>query len=102
MTPQTGIANFANSGTFVTMASNGYIASPLRVARSGRYELELVASGSVAMYMYPEVDIRVDDRSLGKIQLSTDGWRSYRLPLDLPSGDHEPEAGLHQRLQSRW
>jgi hypothetical protein len=89
MTPQPGVPHFSNAGGFASMACNGYIASPFRVAQAGRYRLEVIASGSAAANVYPEVEVLVDGRSAGTIRLSSPGWRSYALPLDLSLGDHQ-------------
>ena len=89
MTPQPGVPHFSNSGSFASMACNGYIASPLRVARAGQYRLELTASGSPAAGVYPEVEVLVDGHSAGTLRLNTADRRHYALPLELPLGDHE-------------
>lgn len=89
MTPQPGVPHFSNAGTFASMACSGYISSPLRAARAGRYRIDVVASGSSAAGVYPEIGVLVDGRSAGTIHLVASNWRTYSLPMDLQAGDHE-------------
>lgn len=89
MTPQPGVPHFSNTGTFASMACSGYISSPLRAAQSGRYRIDVVATGSSAAGVYPEVDVLVDGRSVGTIHLVASNWRTYSLPMNLQAGDHE-------------
>ena len=89
MTPQENMPYFSNSGSFATLACNGYIATPLRVVRAGHYVAEIVAAGTAVENVYPQVELLIDGHSAGSVQLVTSGWRGYKLPLDLPAGDHE-------------
>ncbi len=89
MTPQPGVPHFSNTGSFASMACNGYIATPLRVASAGRYLMEVVASGSAVGGVYPEVAVLIDGRSAGSLQLRTAAWHSYTLSLELEEGEHE-------------
>jgi hypothetical protein len=89
MTPQPNMPFFSNSGTCASLACSGYIASPVRVATPGTYQLELTAAGTSAAGVFPLVDVLIDGRSVGTIQLTCGDWRPYWISLELPQGDHE-------------
>jgi len=38
--------------------------------------------------IYPLVDVRIDDKKVGQIQLTVGGWRSYPLDIELAEGAH--------------
>ena len=101
MTPQPGMPFFSNAGNHAAMACNGFLETPIEVAASGRYSLELVASGTPAAGVYPLVEVLLDGKSVGQIQLTSGGWRSYYLDLELPQGKHDAATGLRQRLLRR-
>jgi beta-galactosidase len=88
MTPQPGMPHFANAGGFASLACSGYIASRVKVETPGRYLVELVAAGTPAAGVYPEVQLELDGRPLGKVQLTAGTWRSYRMTVELPAGEH--------------
>jgi len=89
MTPQPGMPFFRNRGGQAAMACNGYVKTPIQVAAAGRYTMELVASGTPAAGVYPLVEIALDGKKAGQVQLTSGAWRSYFLDLDLPAGQHE-------------
>ncbi len=88
MTPQPGMRFFTNTGSHAAMACNGFLETPIQIAAATRYTMELVASGTPAAGVYPLVEVSLDGKALGKIQLTTGQWRSYYLDLDLPQGKH--------------
>ena len=71
------------------MACNGYIQTPIQVAAAGRYSTELVASGTPAAGVYPLVEVAIDGKKAGQVQLTSGAWRSYFLDVDLTVGDHQ-------------
>lgn len=89
MTPQPGMPHFSNQGGHAAMACNGYVQTPVQVAAAGRYSMELVASGTPAAGVYPLVEVAIDGKKAGQVQLTSGNWRSYFLDLDLPEGNHE-------------
>jgi hypothetical protein len=89
MTAQPGMPHFSNQSGFAALACNGYVKTPIQVAAAGRYTMELVASGTPALGVYPLVEIAVDGTKLGQVQLTSGAWRSYFLDLSLPAGAHE-------------
>ncbi|MBM4094432.1 MAG: hypothetical protein FJ276_34275, partial [Planctomycetes bacterium] len=79
---------FSNKGSHAAMACNGFIETPIEVAVAGSYGMELVASGSPAAGVYPLVEVVLDDRTIGRVQLTSGGWRSYFVEVALPAGKH--------------
>ena len=89
MTPQPGMGHFRNFGSHVALACNGWVKGPIQVAAAGRYTIELMASGTPAGDVYPLVEVRLDGRKIGQVQLESGNWRPYWLGVDLPEGEHE-------------
>jgi len=89
MTPQPGMPFFSNQGGHAALACNGYVQTPIQVAAAGRYSMELVASGTPAAGVYPLVELAIDGKPVGRVQLTSGAWRSYFLDLDLPAGNHD-------------
>jgi hypothetical protein len=69
--------------------ANGTIRTRIQVAQTAAYTLELVASGTQVEDVYPLVDVQVDGRKVGSLQLTQAGWRAYPLVLELTRGSHE-------------
>ena len=88
MTPQPGMPFFSSLGGRATLGCNGYVETPVQVAAAGRYAMELVASGTPAAGVYPLVEVALDGKKIGQIQLTGGTWRSYGLDVDLPTGNH--------------
>ncbi len=99
MTPQPGMAHFQNRGTTVSLACSGYIAAPVQVAAAGRYTVEILAAGSSAQDVYPLVEVRIDGRAVGQVQLESDGWRTYPLDVELSEGEHRLALAFINDLQ---
>lgn len=89
MTPQPGLPHFRNAGTFVSLACNGWIKTTIQVAAAGRYTVEVVAGGTECEGVYPLVEVRLDGRKVGQVQLTGGSWRPYALGVELPEGEHE-------------
>jgi hypothetical protein len=89
MTPQPQLPNYSTDGSTAYLGSNGSIAATIEVAETNRYVAELFAAGDSSEGICPLVEVRIGDRILAQIQLTTEAWRSYRVDLDLPQGRHE-------------
>lgn len=89
MTPQPGMPHFSNQGSHASLACNGYIQTPIEIATTQRYTMELVAAGSSAAGVYPLVGVAIDGKTIAQVQLTSGNWRSYFVELDLPGGRHE-------------
>ncbi len=89
MTPQAEMNFFHTEGSTAYMGCNGFIKTNVHVAKSQRYSAELVASGDSSEAICPLVEVRVDGNKVAEVQLTAEGWRSYRLEMNLSRGDHE-------------
>jgi hypothetical protein len=88
MTPQPGMPFFSNVGNHAALACNGFLETPIEVAAGGRYSMELMASGTSAAGVYPLVEVALDGKPAGRIQLTSGGWRSYYTDLEIPQGKY--------------
>lgn len=89
MTPQPDMPYFSNAGTSASMACSGFITTPVRVARTGHFTMEVVAAGSIAAGEYPIIAVELDGKKLATVRLTTSEWRAYPLDAELTEGDHE-------------
>jgi hypothetical protein len=89
MTPQPGMPFFSNQGGHAALACNGYVQAPIEVAAAGRYSMELVALGTPAAGVYPLVEVGIDGKKVGQVQLASGASRSYFLDVQLPAGNHD-------------
>ncbi|HPD16363.1 MAG TPA: carbohydrate-binding domain-containing protein [Planctomycetota bacterium] len=89
MSPQPDMGWFRADNTAAHLACNGWIKTPIEVAVAGRYTMELVAGGTPAQGVYPDVEISVDGKKAGEVQLTGGGLRPYPVAIDLPAGKHE-------------
>lgn len=94
MTPQPEMPFFRNLGAHVSLACNGYVKAAVEVAATGRYTMEVTASGTKAAGVYPLVEVRIDGKLLGQVQLISGNWRPYSLPIELAAGTHELSLAL--------
>ena len=89
MTPEAGLKHFHARKQAMSLACNGAVHAPIHVASAGRYRLRLVAGGTPAAGVFPEVEVRVDEEPVGRVQLVSEKWKTYPLSLDLKEGPHE-------------
>jgi hypothetical protein len=89
MTPQPDMKFFSNKGGVAAMNCSGYIKTTIDVATSRQYAIEIVASGTPAQGIYPLVEMQIDGRNVGQVQLTTGGWRAYPITARLEAGRHE-------------
>ena len=89
MVPQPDMKHYDSRGGIAYMGCNGYIKTPVKVAKAGQYTMELVASGDASEGICPLVEVYLGEKKLGAIQLTTEGWRTYVLGIDLEAGAHE-------------
>ena len=88
MTPS-DMPHFHKRGTFVSQGCSGFIHTKIEVAAAGRYTMELVASGTESEEVYPHLNVKLDGKKVGDIQLTSGAWRPYPLAVELPQGTHE-------------
>ena len=89
MKPNPEMKHFSATEGTATLNANGYVASEIEVAESGRYTAELVASGNPCDGEYAIAELRLDGVLAGKAQLTSGNPRSYPLDLSLEKGARE-------------
>ncbi|MCY3018292.1 MAG: hypothetical protein NTW87_04570, partial [Planctomycetota bacterium] len=83
------MVHFSRSAERVCLATSGYVTSKLTFATGAKYTFELVASGTPLNSIYPIVDVQLDGKLMGTIELKSDGWRPYTLDAEVSQGEHE-------------
>jgi len=69
---------------------NGWIKTPIEVAAAGRYTMEVVAGGTPCQGVYPHVEISVDGKKGGEVQLTAADFGPIRR--------HRAARGQHELL----
>jgi len=89
MTPQPDMGWFHADSTAAHFGCSGWVKTPIEVAASGRYTMEVVAGGTPAQGVYPHVEIGIDGKKVGEVQLTSGGLRPYPVAIELAEGKHE-------------
>lgn len=71
------------------LGDRGWIAGKVEGARAGRYQLRLVGRGTPAAGQYPVVEVSVDGKLVGQVEVAGQSTRGYPLSVDLPKGTVE-------------
>ncbi|MFQ6133773.1 MAG: carbohydrate-binding domain-containing protein, partial [Armatimonadota bacterium] len=87
------------------LGSVGSVEGQIRCAKGGDYEMSIVAKGTPAAGEYPLVEVQLDGRDVGSVQLASTGWQGYPLTITLTEGDHTITLSftndLHQPPEDR-
>ncbi|MEW5718845.1 MAG: carbohydrate-binding domain-containing protein, partial [Chloroflexota bacterium] len=86
MTPMPNYRYFAPQGDFVTMVTNGYIETQVRVATAGKYRIGVMARGTPAAGVYPIVAFELNGKVIGQVECKSDGFSLHYVVADLPAG----------------
>jgi len=89
MEPDPKMPHFTRSGGAANLAAGGYIQGRITCLSSGRYVFRLVARGTALDDIYPIVALQVDGAHIADVQLTSAGWRTYPVPVELGEGEHE-------------
>jgi beta-galactosidase len=79
---------FRGSDPLAYVGTNGTVTARVCFAAAGRYELALRVQGTEVDDIYPHLDVLLDGRRVGEMQLRGPGWQVLRLPIDAPAGEH--------------
>ncbi len=71
------------------MGSNGKVSHTVRIAQTGDYRVTFIGKGTPASGVFPIVELAVDDRKLGQVELKSAEFAPHSLTADLPAGQHE-------------
>ncbi|MDD4869136.1 MAG: carbohydrate-binding domain-containing protein [Kiritimatiellae bacterium] len=83
------MSGFGRQSDRLSLACSGYVTTKAVFATSGKYTFELVASGTSLNNIYPIVNVQLDSKPIGTIELKSDGWRPYTLDTEVSKGEHE-------------
>jgi hypothetical protein len=79
---------FRGNDPLAYVGTNGTVTAGVRFAAAGRYELAVRAQGTPVEDVYPHLDVLLDGRRVGEMQLTGPGWQVLRLPFDATAGEH--------------
>ena len=69
--------------------SNGNIKSSVNFPHSTIYDFEIIAKGSVAAGIWPNMELRIDEATKATFTVNKSTWDSYKAQVSVPSGLHE-------------
>jgi len=84
-----GMAHFRRTSRAAYMGSSGWVKG--KCARTGRYTFRIMARGTPVEGIHPRIKVQVDGKSIGTIQLDSNGWKEYPLNVQLEEGTREIE-----------
>jgi len=85
LAPMPNFLYFEVAGGNVAMYTEGYIQGPIRVTRPGRYRIGILAKGTPVGGIYPILQIELNDKVLGEVNL-TGGWEMHYILVELSDG----------------
>jgi hypothetical protein len=88
LVPQADLKSFRARDGLGQLGTNGTAATRLRFARGGRYELTVRARGTELDAIFPHMDVLVNGRRQGALQLQGPEWQQLRMTIDVPAGEH--------------
>lgn len=88
-TPDPQCQWYRREATAAYLGSTGYLTSRIECARAGKYQFRFVAKGTPAVGVYPIIAVEVDGQPVGQVELKSDNWRGYPLPVTLTAGAHD-------------
>lgn len=91
---------FRREGEGVYLGDTGFVQGTIECARAGRYAMKLTARGTPAEGTYPIIAVDLDGQAVGQVELKSDGWRGYTLPVDLAAGRHDLKLSFTNDLFS--
>lgn len=89
MKPQPDIRLFRFDGEEAHFATNGYIEADVIFASSGNYRFEVLARGAPAEGIYPILELRIDGKAVGKVELKGWGWQRRAVTSYVEEGRHK-------------
>jgi len=111
LTPAEGVKLYRARDGIASLPANGRLFFDLEVAREGRYELAVNASGTEAGGEFPNIRVDIGGKPVGDLQLQRDGWCTLRMAVNLPKGAnriglsftndlYDPPADRNLRIRS--
>ena len=69
--------------------SNGNIKESVNFPHSTIYQFEIIARGSVASGVWPNMELRIDEAVKATFTVNKTTWDSYKAQVSVPSGPHD-------------
>ncbi len=73
---------------------HGTVAAPVQIAQAGDYVLSFVGHGTPAAGQYPIIEVALDGKPLGRVELASSTSAPHDLKAQLPAGQHELTIGF--------
>ncbi len=86
LNPMRNFPLFETYQDYVQMNTNGYVQGEIEVVQAGTYRLGLLGRGTALNGVYPIIQILINGRVVGQIELKGGGWELHSLEVDLPAG----------------
>ncbi len=67
----------------------GKVVATIHIKREGEYALGFIGRGTPANGQYPILEVALDGRKLGQVELASVGFTAHDLNATLPAGQHE-------------
>lgn len=68
--------------------ANGYIQGPVQFPKTGVYKFDIVAKGSVASGVWPNMELRIDQSTKASFTVNSTNWSTYTASVNVPQGSH--------------
>jgi hypothetical protein len=82
------------------MACNGKVAATVKIAQAGAYTLSLVGDATPAQGQFPIMEVALDGRTLGRVELASLTPAAHTLEVELPAGSHELTLAFINDMQT--
>ena len=69
--------------------SNGNIKESVNFPNSTIYQFEILARGSIASGVWPNMELRIDEATKASFTVNKTTWDSYKAQVSVPSGLHD-------------
>lgn len=83
------IPHFEHQPDALYMGSNGRVTCPVRIAYPGEYRVTFIGKGTPAQGRFPVVELAVDGRKLGQVEIRSGAFVAHSLAVELPAGLRE-------------
>ncbi|MBI5394377.1 MAG: hypothetical protein HZA91_03680 [Verrucomicrobia bacterium] len=83
------IPHFEHQPDALYMGSNGKVTSSVRIAQPGEYRVTFIGKGTPAKGQFPIVELAVDGRKLGQVEIKSGEFAAHSLTVELPAGLRE-------------
>jgi hypothetical protein len=69
--------------------ANGYIEDTVQFPATGVYRFDIIAKGQVAVNVWPNMGLRIDQSTKASFTVNTTGWATYTANINVTQGSHK-------------